>query len=59
MKELPKKVYITLEHEGDDAYLIANDNIDCISPNQKTGIYELINIGTIKEEKQFISKGEI
>jgi len=56
MKKLPKTIYVTLEKDGSEEYLLAWINIEDINCNEITGIYELKETGTIVGEKQFVRK---
>lgn len=54
MKKLPKQIYVTLEKDGDETFLLAADNVDDVNPGQSTGIYELIELGTVASKSEFL-----
>ena len=58
--KLPKRIYVTVEDEGKGSWLsVAGTSADDISESSEgnpTGIYELVETGTVTSTKQFVKK---
>ena len=58
--KLPKRIYVTVEDEGEKAWLSVSgtrvEDISESSAGNPTGIYELVETGTVTIKKQFVKK---
>lgn len=49
---LPKRIYVKLETDTDEPYLIADESADSMENGERVGVYELVEMKTMRVTRE-------
>lgn len=51
-KKLPPVLYVTVDVDGDESYLLVHDSTDGIDNNEEVGVYELVQTKRLRVTRE-------